>query len=80
MATVRDDKVIIRITEDIKLQFQKQAEKRGLTMSALGAFIIGDWVREQLAEERIQDDAFRETFEKFAPFIEKMMKDEENRA
>lgn len=76
----RDDKVIIRITEDIKLQFQKQAEKRGMTMSSLGAYVIGDWVRGQLEGERIQDDAFRDTLSKFAPLLEKMMKDEESRA
>lgn len=76
----RDDKVIIRITEEMKIQFQKQAEKRGMTMSSLGAFVIGDWMRLQIEGERIQDDAFKDTLAKFAPLLEKIMKDEENRA
>lgn len=43
----RDDKVIIRLSVEKKEEFQKLAEDLGMTMSALGAYVIGNFLRTQ---------------------------------
>lgn len=43
----RDINLVIRVDGAIKQRLQDEATKRGLTMSFLGAFIIGEWLRNQ---------------------------------
>jgi len=43
----RDEKLMIRLDEKMKFQFQMYADRYGVTMSALGAVIIGEWVDAQ---------------------------------
>jgi antitoxin component of RelBE/YafQ-DinJ toxin-antitoxin module len=43
----REEKVIIRLSADKKDEFQRLAEELGMTMSALGAYVIGNFLRTQ---------------------------------
>jgi len=43
----RDAKVMIRLHEDVKNELQASAEEYGLSMSAFGAFVIGQYLRNQ---------------------------------
>ena len=43
----REDKVIIRLTVEVKQKFATIAEEMGMTVSALGSFVIGSFVRQQ---------------------------------
>lgn len=41
----RDEKVVIRLTDDVKAEFQTVAESMGMTISSLGSYVIGDYLR-----------------------------------
>jgi len=43
----RDEKIMVRLSTDIKNEFQELADEYGMTMSALAAFVIGQFVRTQ---------------------------------
>jgi len=43
----RDEKVMIRLSSDVKKEFQTLADEYGVTMSAMAAFVIGQFVRMQ---------------------------------
>lgn len=43
----REAKVIVRLTVEKKEEFQQLAEELGITMSALGAYVIGNFIRTQ---------------------------------
>jgi len=43
----RDCKVMIRLHEDVKNELQVCAEEYGLSMSAFGAFVLGEYLRNQ---------------------------------
>jgi len=43
----RDEKVMIRLSSDVKKEFQALANEYGMTMSAMAAFVIGQFVRTQ---------------------------------
>lgn len=43
----RDEKLVIKLEERMKFQFQAYADRMGVTMSALGAFVVGQWVDAQ---------------------------------
>jgi len=43
----REVKVIVRLTAEKKEEFQRLAEELGITMSALGAYVIGNFLRTQ---------------------------------
>ncbi|MBY6270396.1 hypothetical protein [Parageobacillus thermoglucosidasius] len=47
----RDDKVIIRLRSDVKEEFQRIADELGMTISALGSYVIGKFVRENKKSE-----------------------------
>lgn len=51
----RDEKIIIRLTEDVKGEFQMLAEELGMTISALGSYVIGAYVREQKNKMAFQE-------------------------
>lgn len=40
----RDTRVSIKVEQDMKFKLQDTAQKYGLTISALGAYIIGQWM------------------------------------
>lgn len=46
MAT-REKKVIVRLSPEKHEEFQRLADELGLTMSALGAYVIGNFLRTQ---------------------------------
>lgn len=50
----RDDKIIIRVSEDMKKDFQSLAESMGMTMSGLGAFVVGNYMREEKHKRDMQ--------------------------
>jgi hypothetical protein len=43
----RDQFVKVRINSYIKEEFQKLADEYGMTMSALGSYVIGSFVKQQ---------------------------------
>jgi antitoxin component of RelBE/YafQ-DinJ toxin-antitoxin module len=43
----RDEFVKVRINAHIKGEFQKLADEYGMTMSALGSYVIGSFVKQQ---------------------------------
>jgi hypothetical protein len=43
----RDEKIMIRLTTQIKDELQIAAESYGMTMSTLGSYIIGKWLSDQ---------------------------------
>lgn len=43
----REQQVMIRLTDEIKTDLQRYAANYGLSMSSLGAYIIGQWVYQQ---------------------------------
>jgi antitoxin component of RelBE/YafQ-DinJ toxin-antitoxin module len=54
----RDEKVIIRLTEEVKTKFQNIAERYGLTISALGSYVIGEYVARIERNEEMQEKIF----------------------
>jgi antitoxin component of RelBE/YafQ-DinJ toxin-antitoxin module len=51
----RDEKIVIRLTEDVKNRFQEIAERYGLTISALGSYVIGEYVAKVENNTRMQE-------------------------
>jgi len=45
----RDSRVSIKVTKDVKMQMENIALSYGLTKSSLGAFIIGQWLKDNSA-------------------------------
>lgn len=43
----REKKVVVRLSEEKHEEFQRLADELGLTMSALGAYVIGNFLRTQ---------------------------------
>jgi len=50
----REDKIIIRVTEELKTEFQAMAESMGMTMSGLGAYVIGNYMKEEKYKREMQ--------------------------
>jgi hypothetical protein len=40
----RDTRISIKVTKDVRNEFEQVAISYGLTISSLGAFIIGQWL------------------------------------
>lgn len=51
----RDERIIIRLRSDVKEEFQQIAEELGMTISALGSFVIGKFVRENKKNAALQE-------------------------
>jgi antitoxin component of RelBE/YafQ-DinJ toxin-antitoxin module len=51
----REEKIIIRVSEDMKNSFQALAEEMGMTMSGLGSFVIGNFIREEKHRRLMQE-------------------------
>jgi len=50
----RETKIVLKVTEEIKNDLQDRAKRYGMTMSALGAYVIGQWLENQVtAREQI---------------------------
>lgn len=45
--STRDGKLVVRISSNILEKVRVQAEQRGVTMSALAAWVIGEWITQQ---------------------------------
>lgn len=43
----REATVVVRMDSEVKERFQNHAAELGITMSALAAFIIGSWMKQQ---------------------------------
>jgi len=50
---LRDAQLMIRMTDSMKFRFQRLADRRGVTMSALAAVVIGSWVDSEEVKERV---------------------------
>ncbi|MFB7138010.1 MULTISPECIES: hypothetical protein [Terrabacteria group] len=51
----RDEKLVIRLVESVKEDFQAYSEELGMTMSALGSYVVGEWIRQQKNKERLEE-------------------------
>lgn len=52
-ATVRDEKIIVKMSADRKAELQQISEEMGVSMSAIGAYIIGQWLMQQRAMKQV---------------------------
>ncbi|OQP08980.1 hypothetical protein [Geobacillus thermoleovorans] len=59
----RDEKVIIRLTQETKNKFQSIADRYGLTISALGSYVIGEYVSRIEKNEEMQQKMFETLLE-----------------
>ena len=51
----RDAKIIIRVPDEIKEDFQTIAESMGMTMSSLGAYCIGKFLNEEKNKKEMHE-------------------------
>jgi hypothetical protein len=63
----RDEKVVIRLRADVKEEFQRMAEELGMTISSLGSYVIGKFVRENKKSAALQEKMIE-------PMIDEMVK------
>ena len=54
---MKDKKLVIRVTEETKNQFDQLAKELGISSSALGAFVIGGFIRSANKSEEVIDAA-----------------------
>lgn len=62
----RDEKVVIRLTDDVKNEFQEVAGTMGMTISALGSYVIGDYLRRLKNDKAIVEKMASQTVNYFA--------------
>lgn len=67
---VREDKVIIRLTPELKTEFQEMAESMGMTMSGLGAFVIGNYMKEEKRKQEMQKSLLEQITPQFMDSIQ----------
>lgn len=60
----REDKIMVRINGDIKERFSKYCDEYGMTMSAMSAYLIGSFVRQQDQVTAPMLEALKETMVK----------------
>jgi antitoxin component of RelBE/YafQ-DinJ toxin-antitoxin module len=51
----RDERVIIRLRADVKEEFQRLADDMGMTISALGSYVIGKFVTDHKRNRELQE-------------------------
>ncbi|BFH18334.1 hypothetical protein J6TS7_32130 [Paenibacillus dendritiformis] len=51
LRTTRNEQMMIRLRPEIKEKFQKLCEAKGMTMSTMVAYMIGDYVQRNWTEE-----------------------------
>lgn len=49
----RNSRISIKVTEDMKREIETIANGYGLSVSSLGAYIVGQWVSENRKEKRV---------------------------
>lgn len=54
MKTTRSEQVMIRLRPEIKEKFQKLCEEKGMTMSTMAAYLIGDYVQQNWTDNEKQ--------------------------
>jgi hypothetical protein len=59
----REEKIVIRVDEKTKNEFQTMAESLGMTMSALGSYLIGNYLK----DERYKREMQMRMLEQFSP-------------
>lgn len=63
----RDERINIRLRSDVKEEFQRMADELGMTISALGSYVIGKFVRENKKNAALQEKMIE-------PMIDEMVK------
>ncbi|EQB97643.1 hypothetical protein GA8_00020 [Geobacillus sp. A8] len=63
----RDERINIRLRSDVKEEFQQMADELGMTISALGSYVIGKFVRENKKNAALQEKILE-------PMIDEMVK------
>ena len=51
----RDERIILRLRTDVKEEFQGMAEEMGMTISALGSYVIGKFVVDHKRNRELQE-------------------------
>jgi predicted transcriptional regulator len=63
----RDERVIIRLRTDVKDEFQRMADDMGMTISALGSYVIGKFVTDHKRNRELQEKMI-------APAVDELIK------
>lgn len=63
----RTESIRIRLSPDLMARYEHQAARVGMTPSTLAAFVIGQWVKTQEDQLRIQSVAVMDAARKIAP-------------
>lgn len=58
----RDSKVVIRLTDEVKEEFQKLADSYGMTISALGSYVIGRHLSDIRKQQNLTSDMLQPLF------------------
>lgn len=48
----RSEQIMVRLSPEIKEQFQHYSEKRGFSMSAMAAYLVSEFIREEESRQR----------------------------
>jgi len=68
-SVARDEKVVIRITAEVKEEMEKICASRGLTLSALGAYAIGTYVE----QERKKNELTQKSLDVMLPSMQTLL-------
>lgn len=71
----RDAKIIIRVSEDMKEDFQTMAEDMGITMSGLASYVLGNFMREEKLKRSMQEKMLEQVSPELMSTIQGGMKD-----
>lgn len=73
----RDAHLVLRLSDAMKFRFQRLADRRGVTMSALGAVIIGSWVDAEETKERVAAEMVAGAQDTFRQKMDEPISDEQ---
>lgn len=65
----RDERIIIRLRTDVKEEFQRLAEDMGMTISALGSYVIGKFVVDHKRNRELQEKMIAPAVDELIKFI-----------
>jgi antitoxin component of RelBE/YafQ-DinJ toxin-antitoxin module len=68
----REEKVVARMTAEMKEKIQEIAEDRGITMSALVAYVLGSYVEQEEFKKKLAQQALTN----LVPEISNMVKNQ----
>lgn len=57
----RDSKLVIRVTDEIKEEFERIADTYGMTISALGSYVVGRFIQQEKRTVEFQEKMVKPT-------------------